>query len=50
MPLIEILLQKCKEELLDEYPELQKEDLQAAFTYAAWLVELERACPVSAPA
>jgi uncharacterized protein (DUF433 family) len=39
-----------EEELLDEYPDLQKEDFQAVFAYATGLVEMERVYPVSAPA
>ncbi len=35
-----------EEELLDEYPELQKEDFQAVFAYATGLVEMERVYPV----
>lgn len=39
-----------EEELLDEYPELQKEDFQAVFAYATGLVEMERVYPVCVPA
>jgi len=35
-----------EQELLEEYPELEKEDFQAVFTYAAGLVEEERVFPV----
>jgi len=31
-----------KQELLEEYPELEKEDFQAVFAYATWLVEEEQ--------
>jgi uncharacterized protein (DUF433 family) len=36
-------------ELLDEYPELQPEDIQASIAYAAELVSEERVYPVGAP-
>ena len=35
-----------EQELLEEYPELEKEDSQAVFTYVAGLVEEERVFPV----
>jgi len=39
-----------EEELLDEYPELQKENFQAVFAHATGLVEMERVFPVCVPA
>ena len=35
-----------EQELLEEYPELEKEDFQALFAYAAMLVEAEQVFPV----
>ena len=35
-----------EQELLEEYPELEKEDFQAVFAYVAGLVEEERVFPV----
>ena len=35
-----------EQDLLEEYPELEKEDFQAVFTYVAGLVEEERMFPV----
>jgi uncharacterized protein (DUF433 family) len=35
-----------EQELLEEYPELEKEDFQALFAYAAMLVEEEQVFPV----
>ncbi len=34
------------DELLEEYPELEKEDIQACIIYAARLVEEERVYPI----
>jgi len=36
-----------EEELLKDYPELEKEDLQAVFAYAVGLVTEERVYPIS---
>ncbi|MDM8542592.1 DUF433 domain-containing protein [Desulfococcaceae bacterium HSG7] len=36
----------AEQELLDEYPELEKEDFQAVFAYATALVEEEQVFPV----
>jgi len=35
-----------EQELLQEYPELEKEDFQAVFAYAAYLVDEEQVFPV----
>ena len=35
-----------EQELIDEYPELEREDFQSVFAYAAGLVEEERVFPV----
>ena len=37
----------AEQELLEEYPELEKEDFQAVFTYVTKLVEEEQVFPVS---
>ena len=37
-----------EQELLEEYPELEKEDFQAVFAYVTELVEEERVFPVRA--
>ncbi len=37
-------------ELLEEYPELEREDLQAVFAYVTGLVEEERVFPVGVSA
>jgi uncharacterized protein (DUF433 family) len=37
-----------EQELLEEYPELEKEDFQAVFTYVTGLVEEEQVFPVRA--
>ena len=39
-----------EEELLEEYPELEKEDFRAVFAYATELVEEERIFAVGMPA
>lgn len=39
-----------EQELLNEYPELEKEDFQAVFAYATELVEEERVFDVGVPA
>jgi uncharacterized protein (DUF433 family) len=39
-----------EQELLKEYPELEKEDFQAVFAYATGLVEEERVFAVEVPA
>lgn len=39
-----------EKELLEEYPELEKEDFQAVFAYATGLVEEERVFPVGVSA
>ncbi len=39
-----------EQELLEEYPELEKEDFQAVFAYVAGLVEEERVFAVGVPA
>jgi len=36
----------AEQELLDDYPELEKKDLQAVFAYATALVEEEQVFPV----
>jgi uncharacterized protein (DUF433 family) len=38
-----------EQELLDEYPELEKEDFQAVFAYVAELVEEEQVYPIGMP-
>lgn len=38
---------RTEDEILDAYPYLEKEDIQAALTYATWRVE-EREVPVTA--
>lgn len=39
-----------EQELLDEYPDLEKEDFQAVFAYATELVEEEQTFAVGVPA
>ncbi len=39
-----------QQDLLDEYPELEAEDFQAVFAYAAALVEEEQVYPIQVPA
>ncbi len=39
-----------EDDLLGEYPELEKEDFQAIFAYATALVEEEQVLPVEIPA
>ena len=39
-----------EQELLEEYPDLEKEDFQAIFAYVTELVEEERVFPVRMPA
>ncbi|MCP4347123.1 MAG: DUF433 domain-containing protein [Desulfobacterales bacterium] len=39
-----------EQELLEEYPELEKEDFQAVFAYVTGLVEEERVFPVGVSA
>lgn len=39
-----------EQELIEEYPELEKEDFQAVFAYATGLIETEQVFPVEMPA
>ncbi|SMP41979.1 Uncharacterized conserved protein, DUF433 family [Desulfonatronum zhilinae] len=39
-----------EQELLEEYPDLEKKDFQAVFAYVTDLVEEERVYPVGVPA